>query len=167
MVRIDSGKSLRKVSLELATDEFYGEGDIMFVKYPICDDVDLQQILLGNKHVQIVKQTEASQALKNQDYRAKSKCSKCKQLGHNARTCKRKGDSDASDLMNEETESVISSSKLQSCVFTLSVGLISMDIYSDSEEISKNSIGGTSDDFCSDSIGEYFDDIDDMPYLML
>lgn len=135
--------------------------------YSICDDVDLQHILPGGKQVQIVKQTEASRALKNQGCRAKSKCSKCKQLGHNSRTCERRAVADVEDFMHEEAESVISSPKLQSCVPTYSVGFILNDIYSDSEEISENSMEATLDDFCSDSTGEYFDDYDDKPNLML
>lgn len=83
MVKIDNGKGMRKASTELATDKFYGEGDQFFLKYPICDDVELQPPLPGGKKVQVVKQAEIHQTMSNQVNKAKVKCSKCKQSRHN------------------------------------------------------------------------------------
>lgn len=118
MLRINSGKGLRKASSELATDElqvllkrtincsikfdeFYEEDDQLFLKYSICNDVELQQPLPGGKHAHIVKHIETSQALKNQAYRAKGKCFKCKQSRHNACTCERIAAADVVDFVKE------------------------------------------------------------------
>lgn len=55
VIRIDSAKDLDKASSEFATDEFYEENDQLFLKYFICDDVELQQPLLVGKKIHILK----------------------------------------------------------------------------------------------------------------
>lgn len=57
VVKIDSGKVIRKVSSNLGLDEFYREGDQFFFKLSFCDDVGMQKPLTGDHKLQVVKPT--------------------------------------------------------------------------------------------------------------
>lgn len=105
-------------------NEFYGVNDELFLKYCICDDVELQKSLPGGQKIQVLKQVKTRRTMNNQDKRAKYKCSKCKQSRHNARTCKRRVATDVVDFLNEELDERSDGSYF--------VGPISTDVYSES-----------------------------------